>query len=115
MELSGERQAQWLRGVLDLAVLAVLQRGETYGYALLQSLAEAGLEGVKGGTVYPLLNRLERDGLVVSTWRTGENGPARKYFAITDQGAAVLDAGTAGWSHFSTMIGEILSPGARRR
>jgi len=104
-----DRQTQWLRGVLDLAVLATLQSaGTSYGYALIQSLTQAGIPDLKGGTIYPLLARLEQDGLVSSEWRAGDGGPGRKYFAITTTGRGVLARSAAGWADFSSRIGSIL-------
>lgn len=104
-----DRQTQWLRGVLDLAVLATLESTETsYGYALIQSLTEAGIVDLKGGTIYPLLARLEQEGLVESDWRAGNGGPGRKYFTITSAGIEALGVGAAGWSDFSARIGSIL-------
>ena len=107
---TGERHTQWLRGVLDLAVLATLQSaGTSYGYALIQSLTEAGILDLKGGTIYPLLARLEQEGLVSSEWHAGDGGPGRKYFAITPEGRAALAQGSAGWTTFASRIGMILS------
>ena len=104
-----DRQTQWLRGVLDLAVLATLQSaGTSYGYALIQSLTEAGIPDLKGGTIYPLLARLEQEGLVSSEWRAGDSGPRRKYFTITATGREVLVRSAAGWTDFSARIGSIL-------
>lgn len=100
-----DRESQWLKGVLDLAVLAALAREEAaYGYGLLRSLAEVGLAGLKGGTVYPLLGRLEDDGLVRSEWVVGDGGPARRYFYITPAGRTVLGDGRAGWAAFATRM-----------
>ena len=105
-----DRQTQWLRGVLDLAVLATLaSAGTSYGYALIQSLTRAGIPDLKGGTIYPLLARLEQDGLVSSEWRAGDGGPGRKYFAITPAGRAGLAHGSAGWTDFASRIDSILS------
>jgi PadR family transcriptional regulator PadR len=102
---SVDRQSQWLKGVLDLAVLAALARETSaYGYTLMASLAEVGFDGIKGGTIYPLLGRLEDDGLVSSKWVTGGSGPPRKYFWLTDAGRAELDAGRAGWRTFSSAM-----------
>lgn len=110
-----DRQTQWLRGVLDLAVLATLEAaGTSYGYALIQSLTQAGILELKGGTIYPLLARLEQDGLVSSEWRAGAGGPGRKYFTITATGAEVLSRSAAGWTDFSARIGLILA-GANAR
>lgn len=96
------RQTQWLRGVLDLAVLALLaESGEDYGYTLLQRLSEAGLPDMKAGTLYPLLNRLSSEGLVHTEWRAGESGPGRKFFSLTDQGKAVLSEQGPKWTAFA--------------
>lgn len=104
-----DRQTQWLRGVLDLAVLATLQSaGTSYGYLLIQSLTDAGIRDLKGGTIYPLLARLEQDGLVSSEWHAGDGGPGRKYLTITATGREVLATSAAGWTDFSGRIGSIL-------
>lgn len=96
------RQTQWLRGVLDLAVLALLaEDGEGYGYTLVRRLAEAGLPDMKAGTLYPLLNRLAADGLLEAEWRAGEGGPGRKVFRPTDQGRAVLAEHGPRWIAFA--------------
>lgn len=106
---TADRQTQWLRGVLDLAVLATLQSGGTsYGYLLIQSLTEAGIHDLKGGTIYPLLARLEQEGLVSSEWHAGDGGPGRKYFAITPAGGGTLATASAGWTDFAARIGSIL-------
>lgn len=106
---TADRQTQWLRGVLDLAVLATLQSaGTSYGYALTQSLTEAGIFDLKGGTIYPLLARLEQEGQVSSEWHAGDGGPGRKYFTITATGREVLVRSAAGWTDFSARIGSIL-------
>src|SRR5690625_898005 len=85
--------SEWLRGVLELCVLRVLADGATYGYAIAAELAQAGLGEIKGGTLYPLLGRLEKNALVTAEWRAGEGGPGRKYFALTAAGRAELDSG----------------------
>ncbi|ARK03389.1 PadR family transcriptional regulator [Cellulosimicrobium sp. TH-20] len=92
-----------LRGVLPLCVLAVVAtHGPTYGYAITQSLADAGLGTVKGGTLYPLLQRLEDDGLVTTSWHQGERGPSRRYYAVTDQGRVALADATSRWDAMTT-------------
>ncbi len=91
---------EWLRGVLTLCVLGVVADGPTYGYAIGQRLAEAGLGAVKGGTLYPLLARLEKDGLVASTWQIGDAGPGRKYFSLTPAGRGELASRSQDWDRF---------------
>lgn len=111
-----ERQAQWLRGVLDLAVLATLAtEGRSYGYAVMRSLDAAGIHGLKGGTVYPVLGRLEADGLVTSAWAAGEKGPGRKWFTITPAGLDALATGATGWAEFAEGVSAVLSGTRRRR
>ena len=90
-----------MRGVLSLCVLSVVADGETYGYAVAQRLQEAGLGAVKGGTLYPVLARLELDGLLVSSWREGAGGPGRKFFAVTPAGASALTERVADWTTFT--------------
>ena len=80
--------AEWLRGVLEVCALGVLTAGPAHGYAVAQRLEGAGLGQIKGGTLYPLLTRLETAGLLVSSWQAGDAGPGRKVFEITDQGRA---------------------------
>ena len=109
-----DRQAQWLRGVLDLAVLARLAGGSSYGYAVMRDLDEAGIRGLKGGTVYPLLARLEQDGLVTSAWAAGDGGPGRKWFTITPAGLDALASGASGWADFAESVSAVLSGTGRR-
>ena len=90
-----------MRGVLSLCVLSVVAEQETYGYAVAQRLQQAGLGVVKGGTLYPVLTRLEQEGLLTSTWREGEGGPGRKFFAVTPAGIAALHERSIDWLTFT--------------
>ncbi|WP_328476460.1 PadR family transcriptional regulator [Actinoplanes sp. NBC_00393] len=101
--------AEWLRGALGLCVLGVLAGGPTYGYAISRRLAEAGLGAVQGGTLYPLLARLEKDGLVESSWQAGDAGPGRKYFALTEAGRAELAERSRQWERFVGVTRQVLS------
>src|SRR5262245_46714915 len=96
-----DRRTQWLRGILDLCVLATLDREELHGYAIGQRLADAGFRGVKGGTLYPLLARLRAGGYVEARWAPGEHGPGRKYYELTDAGRALLRAQAREWTDFA--------------
>jgi PadR family transcriptional regulator len=104
-----ERRGQWLRGVLDVCVLAMLARGESYGYQLAQALRSAGLGEIQGGTLYPVLLRLQRTGLVAAHWREGRAGPARKYYRITDTGQATLRMATTDWRRFADGVDTIIT------
>ena len=100
--------AEWLRGVLDLCVLAVLAEGPTYGYAISARLDGLGLGAVKGGTLYPLLTRLEKADLVTTQWRPGVGGPGRKYFALTTLGRDELHRLGSGWRMFTEVTTQIV-------
>ena len=107
-DAEGTWPAQWLRGVLELAVLAVVDRGETYGYRIAADLEAAGFGAVKGGTLYPLLGRLEEDGAVAATWREGESGPGRKWYATTPAGRERLRAQSGRWRAFTEVTTDLL-------
>jgi PadR family transcriptional regulator, regulatory protein PadR len=80
------RIIQLRKGILELAVMGVLFRGRHYGYSLVRVLSEHGGSSLKEGTVYPILARLDRDGLVRSEWVESAQGPPRKYYALTPAG-----------------------------
>jgi PadR family transcriptional regulator, regulatory protein PadR len=98
-----------MRGVLSLCVLRVVADGPTYGYAIAGRLADAGLGAVKGGTLYPILTRLETDGLVTSSWEAGDGGPGRKFFTLTDAGAQALRERAEQWHVFTERATGLLS------
>jgi PadR family transcriptional regulator, regulatory protein PadR len=95
-------QSQLLKGVLELAVLAVIARGETYGYEILSTLEGAGFAGVGDASVYGTLRRLEQAGHLGSRLAASDSGPARKYYAVTPSGTEQLRAGTDAWTQIST-------------
>ena len=92
---------EFRRGTLVLAVLAQL-RSETYGYPLKQALAEAGLP-IEEGTLYPLMRRLEAQGLLKSRWVVAENRP-RRYYRISTNGERTLAALLQEWKVMSAAI-----------
>ena len=92
-----ERRSQFLRGVLDLCLLAVMEEGPAYGYEMTKRLRARGLATVGEGSIYPLLGRLERDGLV-ETYRAASNGgPPRKYYRASAEGRRALADGVSEW------------------
>ncbi|MBW0093387.1 PadR family transcriptional regulator [Pseudonocardia sp. KRD-184] len=97
---------QLLRGVLDLAVLAVLDRADGYGYEVLRGLRSAGLEDVGDASVYGTLRRLYNAGLLTSYVVPSEEGPHRKYYSLNALGRERLAESTATWHTFAkTMEG----------
>ncbi|MFD6096972.1 PadR family transcriptional regulator [Nocardiopsis flavescens] len=109
-----DRRSSWLKGVLDLLVLAGLTEGESYGYAIARRLDEAGLGTIKGGTLYPVLNRLEEAGLVEAEFRAADRGPGRRYYRLTGAGRAVLAEQTTAWVEFDAAVRTVLVPGEDR-
>ncbi|MFZ5657807.1 MAG: PadR family transcriptional regulator [Pseudomonadota bacterium] len=95
--------AELRRGALVLAVLSRLRRPQ-YGYSLRQALAERGL-AIEEGTLYPLLRRLEAQGVLASEWRI-EDGPPRRYYRLNDAGEALLAELAGSWHALvATMAG----------
>jgi PadR family transcriptional regulator, regulatory protein PadR len=93
------------RGIVVLAVLSLLDSA-SYGYSLIQRLATLGLI-IEEGTLYPLLRRLEKQGLLHSEWDTSESRP-RKYYRISDDGKKVLTALQAEWQETVTVMEKIV-------
>jgi PadR family transcriptional regulator PadR len=112
--MADDRRAQWLRGVLDLCVLAELERGESYGYGVARALEERGLGPVPGGTLYPVLGRLERAELIRSRWAESASGPPRRYYAVTAEGEALLARERREWAAFAGLVGSALAEAAPR-
>ena len=94
------------RGVLVLATLSQLGKAK-YGYALINELAEQGLN-IDQGTLYPLLRRLEADGLLQSQWNTEGSRP-RRYYVISPSGASLLQALSDEWRGLAAVLNQLLS------
>jgi PadR family transcriptional regulator, regulatory protein PadR len=97
MAVGEGRRTQLLRGVLDLCLLAVMNEGPAYGYEMTKRLRERGLPIVGEGSIYPLLGRLEREGLVETHRAASDGGPPRKYYRPSQDGRRALEAGIAEW------------------
>ncbi len=96
---------EWTRAVLAQSALAIIAaEGTTYGYRIIQRLATAGLGMVKGGTLYPILARFEREGWTTSAWGEGEGGPGRKFISITPAGRQEVARRRAQWEEFTCTI-----------
>ena len=104
------RRSQLLRGVLDLCLLAVVEEEPAYGYEMTRRLRARGLSIVGEGSIYPLLGRLEREGLV-DTYRAASNGgPPRKYYRLTRAGQRALAAGVSEWRAARDAVDAVLAP-----
>ena len=78
--------SQMLKGTLEGCILAIISKSETYGYEISRQLEEYGFGTIAEGTVYPLLLRLEKNGLITAVYRQSELGPKRKYYSLTEAG-----------------------------
>ncbi|MFC0534152.1 PadR family transcriptional regulator [Phytohabitans kaempferiae] len=107
-EDAAERRTQLLRGVLDMCLLALLAKAPAHGYELVRRLEAAGFDGVGYGTVYPLLTRMRRLGLVTDEVHASPSGPPRKVYGLTGQGRAALDGWARQWADFTEMINTTL-------
>jgi PadR family transcriptional regulator PadR len=96
--------SQMRKGTLQYCVLALLADEERYGFDLVRALAETDGMVTSEGTIYPLLSRLRRDGLVETTWRESTSGPPRRYYRLTKAGRAALQAFKDEWGRFRDAV-----------
>lgn len=103
------RKTQLLKGLAELALLSLLRDAPLYGLEILDRLrSDAGLQ-LAEGAIYPLLHRLEKAGLTKAQWRIEEDAARpRKYYALTEQGRAELEAQLADWREISRRLGAFL-------
>lgn len=99
---------QLLKGVLDVAVLAVVEDEDGYGYDVVRRLRSAGLDEVGDASVYGTLRRLYTAGALTSYVVPSEEGPHRKYYGINNEGRSMLDNQRKVWSEFSHTMNTLL-------
>src|SRR3954453_4357745 len=104
--------AQMRRGMLQYCVLALLAEEEHYGFDLVKALGEVEGMVTSEGTIYPLLSRLRRDGLVDTSWQESPSGPPRRYYSLTAAGHAALEAFAEEWKRFRDAVNHFME--ARR-
>ena len=100
--------SQLLKGVLDVAVLAVVNDEDGYGYDVVRRLRAAGLDDVGDASVYGTLRRLYLNGCLTSYVVPSEEGPHRKYYAINDRGRTLLEQSLKVWQGFADSIDRLL-------
>jgi len=99
---------QLLKGVLDVAVLAVIRDDDGYGYDIVRRLRAAGIDEIGDASVYGTLRRLFAAGMLTSYVVPSEGGPHRKYYGINAQGRAMLAAHAADWNRFASTMSTLL-------
>ena len=97
-----------MRGVVEHCVLALIRDGDAYAYDIVRRLGDRALVTTEG-TIYPLLARLRRDGLVTTEWRESNDGPPRRYYRLTEDGGAALAAFADAWSKFRAAVDGIVA------
>lgn len=97
---------QFKKGVLDMCVLAVLSKGDSYGYDLAEELSSK--IQIADGTVYPLLRKLASTGEVSTYLKESSGGPPRKYYSLTDKGRQRLETDRQEWKEFTALVSGII-------
>lgn len=100
---------QLMKGILEGCVLAVISRGETYGYEILQSLSTYGFQDLGEGTMYPVLTRLEKKEYISCRRAKSPLGPIRKYYSITEEGEEYLRNFKENYERITKCASEILN------
>ncbi len=101
--------SQMRKGILELCVLAVVTRGETYGYAIVETLGKIPGMEVTESTVYPLLARLSSEGLMKHRMAKSPNGPARRYYSLSAAGNKRLNELSSAWGTIVDSVSSLLS------
>ena len=105
-ELFQNQILEFRRGSIVIAIVGILSRQRHYGYALLKTLEGYGFP-VDGSTLYPLLRRLEKQGVLSSEWDTADNRP-RKYYTLTNNGAELYKKLAEEWVSMNEKVNTIL-------
>lgn len=104
------RNSQFLKGLAELATLSLLQEAPQYGLGILDALRDRCGLAVAEGSIYPMLHRLERNGLIASEWQIdATGGRPRRYYLLTAQGQVDLSTTLAEWSKVSASLNLFLN------
>ena len=103
-------QTQLRKGILELCVLTLLSRADGYGYEIATRLMQD--VGMGEGTIYPLMRRMQDDGLVSTYLVEGPGGPPRKYYRMTETGRTTLKAQRVEWKNFLASVEKMLGDDA---
>lgn len=97
-------KSQMLKGILEGCILRVISNRETYGYEISERLKASGFSEISEGTIYPLLMRLEKSGLIAATFRDSPFGPKRKYFNVTQKGLEEIESFLIHWQELQKSV-----------
>ena len=107
--MAGKAASQLRKGVLEYCVLALLRDGSRYGVELLGELGAKSVMATSQGTIYPLLARLRREGLVETSWQESSSGPPRRYYELTPSGRAAMREFVAVWPDFRDAVDQFIA------
>lgn len=107
-EKSDNTKKQMRKGILEFCTLLAISKKNMYAADILTTLQEADLIVVEG-TLYPLLSRLKRDGLVTYNWEESTAGPPRKYYALTKDGTALIESLKDSWTSLASSIDSLIT------
>ena len=101
-------KSQMRKGMLEYCIMLLLHREPSYASDIIQKLKQARLIVVEG-TLYPLLTRLKKDGLLSYEWKESTQGPPRKYYALTSEGENFLNGLDTAWNELAATVGHLKS------
>lgn len=99
---------QILKGLLEGCILKIVSKHETYGYQICERLSSYGFKEISEGSVYPILIRLEKKGLLYSIMKESPLGPMRKYYYLTEEGTEELESFILSWNEIKKNINNVL-------
>ena len=101
-------KSQLMRGIMEGCILSIIGRERTYGYGIVEQLRENGFWEVKEGTIYPLLLRLEKRGMIEAEFFPSPMGPARKYYSLTSEGKELLHEFCTCWYQVADAVERVI-------
>lgn len=102
-------KTQMLKGTLEGCILGIIRMKETYGYEISEALGQYGFGKITEGTIYPILLRLEKNGMIRATYRQSDVGPKRKYYSLTVQGEEEFQDFLTSYRELSGAVATLLS------
>lgn len=105
--------SQLLHGVLDMCLMSIINDEASYGYEMVKKLSERGLDLASEGSIYPVLSRLQKQGLIEGYLVQSSEGPARKYYRMSERGRKTLAQWLDAWHEFRDSVDAVLEGGNR--
>lgn len=104
-----DRSTQLLHGVLDMCLMSIIDEEPSYGYEMVKKLRDRGLDLAGEGSIYPILSRLQKQDLIESYLIQSTEGPARKYYRMSNRGRVSLDQWRKDWTGFRDAVDAVLN------